>query len=77
MAKVKEIAVVASQTRLGDDVYSMWIKTKEIAGQAEPGQFVDLYTKDGAKLLPRPISICETDKDKGLLRLVYRVVGGG
>lgn len=77
MAKVKENAVVASQTQLGDDVYSMWIKTTEITAQAEPGQFVSVYAKDGAKLLPRPISICETEKDKGLLRLVYRVVGGG
>lgn len=77
MAKVKENAVVASQTWLGDDVYSMWIETKEITAQAAPGQFVDLYTKDGAKLMPRPISICEIDKEKGLLRLVYRVVGGG
>jgi dihydroorotate dehydrogenase electron transfer subunit len=77
MAKGKEIAVVAGQTRLGDDVYSMWIKTREITAQAGPGQFVGLYTKDGAKLLPRPVSICETDQDKGLLRLVYRVAGGG
>ncbi len=77
MAKVKENAVVVSQTGLGDNVYSMWIETKEITSQAVPGQFVDLYTKDGAKLMPRPISICETDKENGLLRLVYRVAGGG
>jgi len=72
MAKIKETALVESQTRLADDVYSMWIKTETITAQAEPGQFVDVFPKDGAKLLPRPISICETDKEKGLLRLVYR-----
>ena len=27
------------------------------------------------KLLPRPISLCEIDKEKGALRLVYRVTG--
>ncbi|MFT4105394.1 MAG: dihydroorotate dehydrogenase electron transfer subunit [Lacrimispora sp.] len=77
MVKIKETALVESQTRLADDVYSMWIKTETITAQAEPGQFVDVFPKDGAKLLPRPISICETDKEKGLLRLVYRVVGEG
>ena len=28
-------------------------------------------------MLPRPISICETDKEKGALRIVYRVAGKG
>ena len=28
-------------------------------------------------MLPRPISICEADKENGKLRLVYRVVGEG
>lgn len=27
--------------------------------------------------MPRPISICQIDKEKGRLRIVYRVVGGG
>ncbi|MFR4319316.1 MAG: hypothetical protein ACLT2Z_08105 [Eubacterium sp.] len=30
--------------------------------------------KDKTKLLPRPISICQIDKEKGRLRIVYRVV---
>ncbi|MEY8356169.1 dihydroorotate dehydrogenase electron transfer subunit [Lachnospiraceae bacterium 54-53] len=77
MAKRMESAAVASQVRLADGVFSMWIETKEITAQAAPGQFISVYTKDGAKLLPRPISICETDKEKGLLRIVYRIVGGG
>ena len=34
-----------------------------------------MYTNDGSKLLPRPISICEIDKEKGALRVVYRVTG--
>ena len=54
----------------------MWIQT-EAAGSARPGQFISMYTNDGSKLLPRPISICEADKENGKLRLVYRVVGEG
>ena len=34
-----------------------------------------MYTNDGSKLLPRPISICEIDKENGRLRVVYRVTG--
>ncbi len=42
-----------------------------------PGQFIDLYSRDGAKLLPRPISLCEIDQKEGRLRIVYRVAGEG
>lgn len=77
MAKVMESARVFRQTRLADGVYSMWLETKDIAEKAVPGQFISLYTKDSAKLLPRPISICEVDREKGLLRIVYRVLGSG
>lgn len=28
-------------------------------------------------MLPRPISLCEIDKEQGRLRIVYRVVGAG
>lgn len=77
MSQVKQTAKVVSQERLLTDVYSMWIDAEEIACQAKPGQFISVYTKDGAKLLPRPISICETDQTAGDVRIVYRVVGAG
>ncbi len=34
-----------------------------------------MYSKDGSKLLPRPISLCEIDRENSRLRLVYRVTG--
>ena len=74
MAKQKENAVVHSQEQLADGIYSMWINT-EAAKDAKPGQFISMYTNDGSKLLPRPISICEIDKENGRLRVVYRVTG--
>ena len=74
MAKQKENAVVHSQEQLADGIYSMWINT-EAAKDAKPGQFISMYTKDATKLLPRPISICEIDKENGRLRVVYRVTG--
>ena len=77
MAQVKIEAVVKSQEMLADGVYSMVLSAPEIAGQAKAGQFVSVYTKDSSKLLPRPISLCGIDKEKGELRLVYRVAGAG
>lgn len=74
--KIKETAVVISQEEISLDIYSMWIKTSA-AQTATPGQFVALYCNDGSRMLPRPISICEIDKEKEALRLVYRVVGKG
>lgn len=72
--KKREIAVVASQEQLADGIFSMWIQT-EAAKTAKPGQFISMYTNDAAKLLPRPISICEIDAVNGRLRVVYRVTG--
>lgn len=77
MAQRKVTAIVESQERLTEDVYSMWIREEEMAAQAKPGQFISVYTKDGAKLLPRPISICGIEKETGMLRIVYRTVGAG
>ena len=77
MAKVKETAQVISQEQLSDDIFSMWIHTEAIASQAHAGQFISVYSNDGSKLLPRPISICEIDKEQGRLRIVYRTVGAG
>lgn len=70
----KETAVVVSQTQLADGIFSMWLQT-EAAFSAKPGQFISMYTNDGSKLLPRPISICEIDREQGRLRMVYRVTG--
>lgn len=74
MAKKKENALVISQEMLAPDIYSMWLQT-EAASEAKPGQFISMYTNDGSKLLPRPISICEIDRAAGRLRVVYRVTG--
>lgn len=73
----KVTATVVSQEQLGSDIYSMVLKVGTIAKEAKSGQFVSLYSKDGAKLLPRPISLCEINKEQETIRLVYRVVGGG
>ncbi|MCI8793320.1 MAG: dihydroorotate dehydrogenase electron transfer subunit [Eubacterium sp.] len=77
MTKIQCKAKIKDNSRLAEGVFSMWLEAQEIAGQAVPGQFISLYCQDGDRLLPRPISLCEIHKEKGLLRLVYRVVGTG
>lgn len=75
--KYKEQAVIIRQEEISYGIYSMWLKTEQVAGQAKPGQFVSVYCHEGSRLLPRPISICEIDREDRAIRIVYRVVGKG
>ena len=65
--KHKEIAVVLSQESIGAGIYSMWLKCPLVASDAKEGQFISLYCHDGSKILPRPISICEINKEEGCI----------
>lgn len=75
--KSREFATVMEQKKIASDVYSLWLQTEQIAKEAKPGQFLSVYSKDDSRMLPRPISICEIDRELGRLRIVYRVVGQG
>ncbi len=74
---VKERAVIVSQKCIGTDIYDMVLSFPKGAKEAKPGQFIAMYCEDGTKLLPRPISICGIDAEKGTLRVVYRIAGEG
>ena len=77
MEKLQEIATVVKQQELVEGIYDLTLQTKDIAAAAKAGQFVSVYSNDPSKLLPRPISLCGIDKEKGQIRLVYRVTGEG
>ena len=74
--KRKVKASLLSQRMLAPEIYDMWLAT-DLAAQAKAGQFVGVYPGDKSHLLPRPISICEVDRERGALRLVYRIAGAG
>lgn len=74
--KKKTKTTVVSQKEIAENIYDLWLET-ELASEVSPGQFVAVYPKNAAMLLPRPISICEADKKNGRLRLVYRIAGKG
>ena len=77
MTMIKGTARVLSQKMIADGIYDLVLSFPEAARLAVPGQFVDLYCRSAARLLPRPISICEADAREGSLRLVYRTAGAG
>ncbi len=72
----KEQAAVLSQKKEAEGIFSLLLAVS-FAGDVRAGQFVSLFSSDGAHLLPRPVSICEADPEAGTIRLVYRVVGYG
>ena len=75
--KYKETAVIVEQQEIATDIFSMWLQTEAIAKEAVPGQFISVYSSDKSRMLPRPISICQIDREKGRIRLVYRIAGKG
>lgn len=77
MGKVQIQAEIVRQDNIATDIYSMVLLAGEIAAQAVPGQFINLYPADGSRLLPRPLSLCEIDRAAGTLRIVYRIAGRG
>ena len=65
--KFEETAIIIRQEEIADDIYSMWLRTDQIAAHAKAGQFLSVYCNEGSRLLPRPISLCEIDKEKNLI----------
>lgn len=76
MAKRKEAARIYRQELLADNIFSLTIETS-MAEEAHAGQFLGVYIEDASRLLARPISICDVDTARGLIRMVYRISGEG
>ncbi len=71
-------ARVIGQQLTGQGIYLLNILAPEIADLAQPGQFVNIRsTRQLDPLLRRPLSICGVDRNEGLIRLWYQVVGKG
>ena len=75
--KYTQKAKVLGCETIGKNIYSLRLLADDIAGSAAPGQFVSVYSNDSARMLPRPISVCEADGERGILRLVFRIAGAG
>ncbi len=69
--------IVAEQAKIGENCWSIWLQAPGIADNVQPGQFVHVKLNQGEKLLPRPLSVSEADRERNALRLIYAVVGKG
>ena len=70
-------AKVIENKHLIGDLYDLYIHCPEEANRARTGQFVSLFTGSPSMVLPRPLSLCDIDKEAGILRIVYRAGGDG
>lgn len=66
---------ILDREEIARDIYSYVISCPEAAKAAKAGQFVHIRAE--GYTLRRPISICEIDKEKGTVRIVFEVRGGG
>jgi len=73
-----ETAKIVANEPLTDQFYVLTLKCPEIAGQATPGQFINIQVSENLDpLLRRPISIYDTDNKTGLLKILYFLKGKG
>jgi len=71
-------AEIVTQRKIADGCYRIELYAPEIARSAQPGQFVMVRTSITADpLLRRPFSINTVDRERGLVKILYRVVGRG
>lgn len=70
-------AVVLSNNNVCDKIYELVLMSSDVSNEAVAGQFIEIYTGKKDILLPRPISICEINKEIGTIKLLYNVVGKG
>jgi dihydroorotate dehydrogenase electron transfer subunit len=69
---------VIENISIAPDIYSMRVLHPRAVAVAEPGQFMHVRCSNTtAPLLRRPLSIAGIDRDAGVIRFVYRVVGEG
>jgi len=70
-------AEILLNAKITEDIFEMTLESEYIADYSEAGQFVNIYLDAPQMLLPRPFSICQSDKRKGTFSIVYRAAGEG
>ncbi|MEW6172968.1 MAG: dihydroorotate dehydrogenase electron transfer subunit [Bacillota bacterium] len=69
---------IVTQRKVATDCYRLDIYAPEVAAAAQPGQFLMVKTSFTLDpLLRRPLSINTVDRTRGLVKILYRVVGRG
>lgn len=77
MAGYVEKGTIMLHEQVGPDIWRMQLELPLTAKDAKPGQFIHIKVNDQRYILRRPISIAGTDPGKGLVEIIYRIVGKG
>lgn len=64
---------IVSKQKLAPKEFDLWVEAPRIANHAKAGQFVVIRVNDGGERIP--LTIADFDKDKGLIRIIFQVVG--
>ncbi len=70
-----KICKILKAEKIAEDTFDFIVENDYFANSAKAGQFAHIYLP--GRTLRRPISICEIDKEKGTLRLVFQIRGAG
>lgn len=74
---IDDTMTVVSQNQLTPTIYELTLQGSLVQYINDPGQFVHVMIPDDSCVLRRPISITSYNKEKDILRLIYRCVGKG
>ncbi|MEE3452503.1 dihydroorotate dehydrogenase electron transfer subunit [Dialister sp.] len=77
MSGYVEKGIIRIHKQVGPEIWLMQIELPRIAKEAKPGQFVHVKVNDPRYILRRPISIAGADAGRGMLEIIYRIVGTG
>jgi len=77
MARLEK-GIILSHRQVAPEIYCLEFAAPALAREANPGQFLQVRTSPTHDpLLRRPLSLFDTEAEKGVVTLLYRVVGRG
>lgn len=64
---------IVSKQKIAPKEFDFWVEAPRIAGHAKAGQFVIIRPDETGERIP--LTIADFDKEKGLIRIIFQVVG--
>ena len=64
---------IVKSEKLADKIYLMDVKAPRVARSCQPGEFVIVKIDEAGERIP--LTICDYDREKGLVTIVFQIVG--
>lgn len=64
---------IISKQKIAPKEFDLWVEAPRIANHTKAGQFVVIRANDEGERIP--LTIADFDKEKGLIRIIFQVVG--